>query len=440
LTPVLTFWLPGVSILYIIAVLIAFWRGPGARINLSILTISCVVGIYMSEFLLITAGPHITLPSEFDRRSKLQVVLDLRKSGQNVVPSVHPKNLLASSFKVGDAEVVPLGGISQATTVFCNETGKYYIYDSDEFGFTNPLGLYSKSQTKVALIGDSFTQGFCAPFGASYAERIRASIPGTLNLGNNGNGPLLELAAVREFLIPIKPQYVFWFYFEGNDVEDLSREIANPVLARYLADSKFSQQLMEREPETDKALRAFVETSITTELNQGFVKGKLSAAAEGFRLWSRLWHIRALLGINDIKREWILHQWNQKSSEQQVQVALDQTLQQAKDLVEGWGGKFVVVYLPSYRTFGYRIQHPWRERVLELLNNKGIQTIDLLPTFEVAADPFALYNYRKEGHYTTLGNEVVADAVLDYLRKDGFQSVSTSMEPVQIAEKQNATR
>ncbi len=400
--------------IYISLVLFALAHGKGAMINLTLVTISCAIPLYLAEFLLVLSGPYITLQNSFDRRSKLQVVQDLRQSGENAFPSVHPKNIMPGFLTVSGAEVLPLSGISRVPTVFCNETGKYYIYDSDEFGFANPLGLYSQP-VDVALIGDSFTQGFCAPSGQSYAEQVRATIPRTLNLGQNGNGPLLELATIREYLSNIKPRYVFWFYFEGNDIPDLSREITHPVLSRYLKDPQFSGHAVAKAKDYDQALREFVETGVATEQSRSTTSQMIDDFPGQFRLWSQLWHIRALLGLTDIKREWALRHWNSEVSEDEVFLKFNHILEEAKSRVEGWGGQFIFVYLPSYRTFGYDVEHPWRERILEQLKRSKIQTIDLLSIFKRNPDPVSLFNFRKEAHYTPEGNMIVAQNVLNFV-------------------------
>ena len=41
-----------------------------------------------------------------------------------------------------------------------------------------------------------------------------------INLGVGGFGPLLELAALTEYLTPLKPPVVLWVFFEGNDLTD----------------------------------------------------------------------------------------------------------------------------------------------------------------------------------------------------------------------------
>ena len=405
-------------------------RVESGYVNITLAAMACAVALYLSELSLIIAGPYITLPAEYDRRTKLEVVLEMRSHGESAVPSAHPKNIIPGSLDVNGRAVLPLSGIANANTVFCNETGKYYIFNSDEYGFTNPHGLYHRG-IDLGLIGDSFTQGFCAPNGASYADQIRVRMPQTLNLGNNGDGPLVELATLREYLAQLKPKYVFWFYFEGNDMEDLSRELAHPVLAKYLSDPNFTQKLVENSSENDLALRKFVEDGIDAESNKSFKQRFVEEFPEEFNLWAHLWHIRALIGLTDLKREWPLRHWNSDESDKDVQAAFNQILSEAKRLTEGWGGRFVFVYLPSYRTFGYSVTHPWRDRVLQSLRDNNIATIDMLSTFKELPDPIGMYNFRKEGHFTPAGNALVAQKIFEYLTAHG--GVALNNPPSQVA-------
>ena len=82
-----------------------------------------------------------------------------------------------------------------------------------------PRGLYQPETLDIAVIGDSFAQGACVPSARNAVALIRKSYPNILNLGSGGNGPLLELASLKEFAAPLKPRIVLWFYFE-NDLDN----------------------------------------------------------------------------------------------------------------------------------------------------------------------------------------------------------------------------
>jgi hypothetical protein len=87
-----------------------------------------------------------------------------------------------------------------------NENGPCTIYDNDEHGFHNPRGIWKRDHINIAAFGDSFTHGACVPSGRNFVALIRQHFPATLNLGIGRNGPLLELASLKEYLPHLKPQ------------------------------------------------------------------------------------------------------------------------------------------------------------------------------------------------------------------------------------------
>ncbi len=141
--------------------------------------------------------------TSFDERTRYQVVMDLRKANVEAYPFKSPGRKL---LEVGDQEVMPLAGIPSVTTVLCSEAGPYLVYDSDEFGFNNPPGVWDQP-IQVALLGDSFTHGACVAADKHFSGIIRARFPGTLNLGMSGTGPLTQFAGVREYLSTLKPRF-----------------------------------------------------------------------------------------------------------------------------------------------------------------------------------------------------------------------------------------
>jgi hypothetical protein len=78
-----------------------------------------------------------------------------------------------------------------------------------------------------------------------------------LNLGVWANGPLSELATLLEYVRPIRPKSVLWFYFEGNDVADLAEEKTNPIIMQYL-ERDSSQNLPGRQNEIDQKISEII--------------------------------------------------------------------------------------------------------------------------------------------------------------------------------------
>lgn len=212
-------------------------------INTCLMLVSLYVALFVCEIALIAFYPRIPgedrfywaakdSGKEFDNRSRLQVVQELRKKGVKAYPVFHPsifwrENITAYAIRdveVAGKKILPFLGIPNVTTVVCNETGKYMIYESDELGFHNPKGLYKPNEVDMMLVGDSFTHGECMSNEHYYMNYILKKFPRAINLGMGGNGPLSELAMIKEFASKFKPKTVVWGFYEGNDLSDLQYE------------------------------------------------------------------------------------------------------------------------------------------------------------------------------------------------------------------------
>ncbi|HEV2447689.1 MAG TPA: hypothetical protein VGS58_17280, partial [Candidatus Sulfopaludibacter sp.] len=237
-----------------------------ARVSLALSCFAAVVAVYAAElYFTFGAKPRsigeFQKPSgSFDIRSAFEVITDLRNQGLDAranlagrLPMVAGKETLPSD----SGAILPLGGFSRRLIVFCNESGQYVTYRSDEYGFNNPPGIWQRRPVSIAALGDSFAQGFCTAPDQTFISRIRSRYPETLTLGMVGNGPLLEFAALKEYLAAVKPQTVLWFYFEANDLQDLADESRNPLLVRYREQPDFTQHLMERQPEIDSVWTSY---------------------------------------------------------------------------------------------------------------------------------------------------------------------------------------
>ena len=74
------------------------------------------------------------------------------------------------------------------------------------------------------MVGDSFAHGCCVARPNDISSVLRnLSNKSVLTLGMGGNGPLIEYAALREYLDK-KVKKVLWIYYEGNDLKSLKNE------------------------------------------------------------------------------------------------------------------------------------------------------------------------------------------------------------------------
>ena len=444
-----------VSLIILAVLLFASLRlRVSSKINVALLLISTAIGLYGAEVvighvLLSSSRFHISdwmnFPEDanskvavrrikeeksanasFDSRTRLEVVHDLRSKGIQAFPNIFPavlfqsngRGVIKSFFTVHDEEFLPLASIANVTTVFCNESGQYIIYQSDEHGFHNPPGLWEEGRAQIVALGDSYAHGACVPSEKGFVSAIRSRYPRTINLGINGDGPLTMLATLREYAPYLKPKVVLWFYYEGNDIRDLyEREKHSPLLKRYL-DSSFSQHLIDRQPEIDQALTAYLEREMELQTTSFDVEEFL-----------KVHHLRTLLHSVIDKRpdrdglpaELIEHlQKDGAPAEKQDLQLLRAILTEAWQTVSLSGSRMYFVYLPTWER--YRIPDlasQNRDAVLSIVNQLRIPLIDLHGTFVLLPDPLSLFPSRRYAHYNVDGHQLVGSEIVARLEKDG---------------------
>lgn len=387
------------------------------RIHLLIAALSSLCGLYFIEVALFLEVPKLFVTKEFDTRGRAEFVRDARSEGTELYLAVSPYHALNESFKVDKRPFLPLSGISKVNSALCNEFGSFYTYQADEYGFNNPVNTWSSPTFDIVIVGDSFSHGYCVPHGEFFGEQLRRKFPQLLNLGQTGNGPISELASIREFLPTKKVKHVVWFFYEGNDISDLEKELKHPVLSKYLSDKNFSQNLISRQEDVDNVLRAFEEKTIQYEAP---ITITASMKREFHRFTSdplsimTLWNTRSRLGLTEASRSWPAHLTGH-ATPIALQEVFESILREAKNRVSEYGADLTFVYLPAYRTFQRRQDHPWKTWIENLASNLKIRYVDITGVFNQTSDPLSLFPFRKDGHYTAEGNQLIANAVTEAL-------------------------
>lgn len=451
------YWVLPVAILGLFGVL---RLEANLRVNTSLLLLSLAGGAFLVEFALaVTEEPawlqkskpqnpfqwsegfiaqRMTLPHQvgrsFDTRSRLKVMRDLRRQGIEAWPSIGPQVLFIgwpdayqrSSITIKGQPILPLAGISDVATVYCNENGNYVIYNSDEHGFRNPKGLWSRATLDIVMIGDSYAHGACVEEAESFAGAIRSRYTSTLNLGSDGNGPLMELATLREYAAPFRPKIVLWFYFDMNDMGELEREQGS-FLMKYLTPA-FTQGLRTSQPDIDQALKAHVSRVAEGLQNRSVLPAFFERFRDPDRRSTELQRLLTLADVRarleqffpqipHVRAQEDLSTSRQAPPHQEKDLALfARTLEEARKTVQGWGGTLVFVYLPEYKRYASQGWYSGdREAVLQIVEDSGISLIDLHPAFVAQSDPLELFPFRQDGHYNPAGHRLVAREVLTHL-------------------------
>ena len=62
-------------------------------------------------------------------------------------------------------------------------------------------------------MGDSIVHGYHVNEGNDIASHMRKLGHNTINLGQGGNGPIQNLAILREYTNHLSPNVIFWFFY-----------------------------------------------------------------------------------------------------------------------------------------------------------------------------------------------------------------------------------
>lgn len=339
----------------------------------------------------------------FDERPALEVYAELKSLGRE--PALHftPAFLPATDgieLPGGKGRrIFPLGGMSGKEIVHCNEAGEWLTYPSDEHGFNNPKGLY-RAPLDVLLVGDSFTEGSCVRPGEDIASQLRKTRPKTLSVGIGGEGPLIELAALKEYGEPLKPKEVAWLYY-ASDPSDLTSELQSDTLLEYAQDG-FSQKLLSRQKEIDAAWLSFqAAAALKASPPQAGSVGPVAP-------WRRAGRF---LAFYYLRAAWEGSYPLSRADLEQLSLYLELVMT-AKRRAEAWGGRFTFVYLPERGLFVEPTRADrFRPTLLAGLRERGVRVLDVTEDFRQRSDPLSYFWLGRSTHYNAKGYAAAASAL-----------------------------
>ena len=321
---------------------------------------------------------------KYDKRTRVEIFKDLNQF-DNYTITTSPMNFIKKSL-------IPLSGISLKKTIDCNEDGFYSIFFSDRYGFNNPDYLWESDQLDAILIGDSFTMGSCVNRENSISGNLLLKNFINLNLGYSGNGPLLELASLKEYYPTNKKvRYIIHIFFEGNDYHDLILE-KDSQLTNYMKNN-FSQNLIS----LDNKKNLFLEKEIEEQTKLNSIRFlKIKQIIKLYNLRSR---IKFLI--------------NRKSNEFLLDYdLLEKIFINIKSFANDKNVEYLVVYIPdAINSNAFDESH---KQLTKILINNDIKFLDfkkiLTRNNKEISDKFFPAKYRS--HLSGKGYKFVANEIL----------------------------
>ena len=302
--------------------------------------------------------------------------------------------------------LIPLAGISNSNTIFCNENGYFSSYLSDRYGFNNPDAEWDKKNIDYILLGDSFVQGACVDRPDDIASNLRKKNYNVLNFGYATNGPLLQLASLKEFR-PKNVKNVLWFFYEGNDLNDLEREKKSNILSNYLYDKNFSQNIKDKQDKVDSLSRSkFLEIE---KINK-----KLSLKNNKLK-YKLLKFVRL-----DKTKKILFKKDSLKNADSGIKkkvefdyVLFESILLEAKRVSEIDKSNFYFIYLPWYYRYERGIEAYSYDKIKKIVINNNINFIDMNNLiFEKEKFPLKYFPFRRFGHYNEIGYLKVSNEII----------------------------
>ena len=303
-------------------------------------------------------------------------------------------------------QIIPFRGPINKKTLSCAEDLNYRIINNDKYGFKNSNSIYDKN-IDVILLGGSFAEGFCYTSDHDIAGNLISDNIQTLNLGIATTGPLVSLAALKEFIPHYKAKDIFYLYYESNSLDVLKWEEKDTGLTRYL-NSNYESNYINKTKMIKKFLNSIEKESIEIAKN----KVQFSQELSGSEKTNFIENIQDILEINILKNR-LRTFFSSKKKTYNLKL-FNQTIIEMKKETQKWDGNFTFVYIPSWDRFFNSSSNlntiiNLREEIINNLKKQGINVIDTTDYFSNIRNLKDYYPLGYVGHFNKKGYEKVAD-------------------------------
>lgn len=349
-----------------------------------------------------------------------------KKKNPELVRTISPYHHIAGrGINIEKHDILPLGGISNRQTMYCNENGYYTFFKSDKHGFRGLDNNKNWNQKlDYLLTGDSQAFGACLhdedTFVYQISENTKKKI---INISYSANGPLMNFASVLEYFNYAKekkigyPNKVLMVYSEVNDLWDLQEELEVPILQKYLNEKKV-QDIFNKQKKVDKLLLSFFNDAYERE------KSKLNEkkSIEIIKNFLKLQKTRIFFVVRKASVKNRILQARKKKGfvTQKMLDDFDFTMSKFSSFLIENDVKLIVIYMPTWLRYADPLTKNFYEKksVLSILEKNQIDVVDLdKQLIETSKDPFSFFPFGNEGHFNEIGSikasKVISDHIVD---------------------------
>ncbi len=313
-----------------------------------------------------------------------------------------PQYCGASFLKIKNLEIYPLGGISNKKMFFQNVVNeKIDIKMSDRYGFNNLDKIWDQENIHTIFLGDSFTYGANVNSDENFSELYRKKFNKTLNLGCEGSGPIIQLAIYKEYVknLNLKPKYIIWNYYSGNDLTKNIKVEKKSIYKNYL-NKDFYQDLADQQFVINKIIKRFINIENSKQTNTVY-----EFNYNTYFNFFKFVYLRSKLGFT--------HAYNKEDLKLFLKILND-----VNDDVKSWGGKLIVITIPSQNRYknliSYLDEFFYDKKIFEELENNDIHFINIDNVFRESPNPNEYYS----GHFNKRGNKIISDILIKNILKN----------------------
>jgi hypothetical protein len=245
------------------------------------------------------------------------------------------------------------------------------------------------------------------------AGHLRKEQNTVLNLAMGGNGPLLSLATLVEYIPHVNARNILYI-FNDTDFEDLNRELENDILKKYLLQKNYSQNLFFKQDKIDIFLKNYFEYNF----NIFFSKAEQGTLLNFIKLAS----------LRNLMNSKISILQNRYKAAENIKINdlslpnydyIESLLIFAKNISLKNNSKLYFIYVPTYRHF-FTDKSQEKNRIIEIAKKLDIKTIDL--------SNFIIKNYKLEtiysvslkgfGHPNEKGYQIISNEIIKNIKNN----------------------